>query len=111
MFIGTASGGAMPTFEWNLVMCFLMGASAGGMLPIPCTLMAETVPAAHRARLLVALSGAATSDGSLLAAGHPATLEPPLSSLSLWPLNLPHGLVILSFNCSTPAAPRFLLYH
>ena len=45
MFIGTAICGAMPTFEWNLAMCFLMGASAGGLLPIVFTLMAETVPA------------------------------------------------------------------
>src|SRR3569623_159433 len=30
MFIGTAICGAMPAFEWNLVMCFLLGASAGG---------------------------------------------------------------------------------
>ena len=30
MFIGTAICGAMPSFEWNLAMCFLMGASAGG---------------------------------------------------------------------------------
>src|SRR5690606_27564138 len=43
MFIGTAICGAMPTFGWNLAMCFLMGASAGGLLPITFTLMAETV--------------------------------------------------------------------
>jgi hypothetical protein len=35
MFMGTAICGAMPSFGWNLVMCFLMGASAGGLLPIP----------------------------------------------------------------------------
>ena len=57
MFIGTAICGAMPLFSWNLVMCFLMGASAGGLLPIAFTLMAETVPAAHRGWLLVALGG------------------------------------------------------
>ncbi|HEX5739856.1 MAG TPA: MFS transporter, partial [Hydrogenophaga sp.] len=45
MFIGTAICGAMPSFGWNLAMCFLMGASAGGLLPITFTLMAETVPA------------------------------------------------------------------
>src|SRR3546814_7649490 len=44
MFIGTAICGAMPTFEWNLGMCFLMGASAGGLLPHAFTLMAEAVP-------------------------------------------------------------------
>ncbi len=63
MFIGTAICGAMPSFEWNLVMCFLMGASAGGLLPITFTLMAETVPAAHRGWLLVALGGIGTSAG------------------------------------------------
>jgi putative MFS transporter len=41
MFIGTAICGAMPLFSWNLVMCFLMGASAGGLLPITFTLMAQ----------------------------------------------------------------------
>jgi hypothetical protein len=48
MFIGTAICGVMPSFEWNLVMCFLMGASAGGLLPMTFTLMAEMIPAKHR---------------------------------------------------------------
>src|SRR3546814_5821519 len=95
MFSGTAICGAMPTFEWNLVMCFLMGASAGGMLPIAFTLMAETVPAAHRGWLLVALGGVGTSAGYLLAAGAAATLEPLFSWRVLWLLNMPTGLVIL----------------
>jgi putative MFS transporter len=54
MFIATAICGAMPTFNWNLGMCFLMGAAAGGLLPITFTLMAEMIPAAHRGWLLVA---------------------------------------------------------
>ena len=33
MFVGTAICGSMPSFGWNLFMCFLMGASAGGLLP------------------------------------------------------------------------------
>ena len=57
MFIGTAICGAMPSFNWNLIMCFLMGLSAGGLLPITFTLMAESIPAAHRGWLLVALGG------------------------------------------------------
>src|SRR5690606_10094630 len=84
MFIGTSICGAMPTFEWNLVMCFLMGASAGGMLPIAFTLMAETVPAAHRGWLLVALGGVGTSAGYLLASGFAAILEPLCSWRVLW---------------------------
>jgi putative MFS transporter len=38
----------MHGFQWNLVMCFLMGIGAGGMLPIAFTLIAETIPARHR---------------------------------------------------------------
>src|SRR5699024_11505524 len=45
MFMGTAICGTMPSFAWNLVMCFMMGAAAGGVLQIVFTLMGETVPA------------------------------------------------------------------
>ena len=108
MFIGTAICGAMPVFGWNLVMCFLMGASAGGLLPIAFTLMAETVPAAHRGGLLGALGGGGTSAGYLLASGAAAILEPMFSWRVLWLLNLPTGIVILLLNRWIPESPRFL---
>jgi putative MFS transporter len=108
MFMGTAICGAMPTFEWNLVMCFLMGASAGGLLPIAFTLMAETVPAAHRGWLLVALGGIGTSAGYLLASGAAAILEPMFSWRVLWLLGLPTGAIILVLNRWIPESPRFL---
>ena len=108
MFMGTAICGAMPTFEWNLAMCFLMGASAGGLLPITFTLMAETVPAAHRGWLLVALGGVGTSAGYLLAAGAAAWLEPMFSWRILWLLGLPTGALIVFLNRYIPESPRFL---
>jgi putative MFS transporter len=108
MFIGTAICGAMPDFEWNLVMCFLMGASAGGLLPITFTLMAETIPAAHRGWLLVALGGVGTSAGYLLAAGAAALLEPMFSWRVLWLLGLPTGAAIIVLNRFIPESPRFL---
>jgi len=108
MFIGTAICGAMPTFEWNLAMCFLMGASAGGLLPITFTLMAETVPAAHRGWLLVALGGIGTSAGYLLASGAAAVLEPMFSWRVLWLLGLPTGAIIIFLNRYIPESPRFL---
>jgi putative MFS transporter len=108
MFMGTAICGAMPSFGWNIVMCFLMGASAGGLLPVAFTLMAETVPAAHRGWLLVALGGVGTSAGYLLAAGAAATLEPMFSWRVLWLLNLPTGAIILFLNRYIPESPRFL---
>lgn len=108
MFIGTAICGAMPSFEWNLAMCFLMGASAGGLLPITFTLMAEAVPARHRGWLLVALGGVGTSAGYLLAAGAAAWLEPLFSWRVLWLLGLPTGAIILLLNRFIPESPRFL---
>ena len=108
MFMATSICGAMPSFSWNLVMCFLMGASAGGLLPITFTLMAETIPAAHRGWLLVALGGIGTSAGYLLAAGAAALLEPLFSWRVLWLLGLPTGGLILVLNRWIPESPRFL---
>ena len=109
MFMGTAICGAMPSFGWNLVMCFLMGASAGGLLPIAFTLMAETIPARHRGWLLVALGGIGTSAGYLLASGAAALLEPLFSWRVLWLLGLPTGAAIIVLNRWIPESPRFLM--
>lgn len=108
MFIGTAICGAMPSFNWNLIMCFLMGLSAGGLLPITFTLMAELVPAAHRGWLLVALGGVGTSAGYLLASGSAAILEPLFSWRILWLLGLPTGLLVIFLNRYIPESPRYL---
>jgi putative MFS transporter len=108
LFMGTAICGTMPSFNWNLVMCFMMGAAAGGMLPIAFTLMAETVPARHRGWLLVALGGVGTSAGYLAASGAAALLEPDFSWRVLWLLNLPTGALIVLLNRFIPESPRFL---
>jgi putative MFS transporter len=108
MFMGTSICGAMPAFGWNLVMCFMMGAAAGGMLPITFTLMAETIPTAHRGWLLVALGGVGTSAGYLLASGAATLFEPAYSWRALWLLNLPTGALIVLLNRYIPESPRFL---
>src|SRR5438552_18283289 len=108
MFIGTAICGAMPAFGWNLVMCFLMGASAGGLLPIAFTLMAEMIPTKHRGWLLVALGGIGTSAGYLVAALAAASLEPMFSWRALWLLGLPTGALIIFLDRFIPESPRFL---
>ncbi|WP_438862534.1 MFS transporter [Neptunicella sp.] len=108
MFIGTSICGAMPSFEWNLVMCFLMGLSAGGLLPITFTLMAEMIPARHRGWLLVALGGVGTAAGYLLASGAAAILEPLFSWRILWMLGLPTGIAVIVLNRYIPESPRFL---
>lgn len=108
MFMGTAICGAMPAFGWNLAMCFLMGASAGGLLPITFTLMAEIIPTAHRGWLLVALGGIGTSAGYLAAAAAATWLEPLFSWRALWLLGLPTGALIIFLNRFIPESPRFL---
>jgi putative MFS transporter len=89
-------------------MCFLMGASAGGLLPITFTLMAEMIPAAHRGWLLVALGGIGNSAGYLVAAGAASLLEPSFSWRVLWLLGLPTGAVIILLSRLLPESPRFL---
>jgi putative MFS transporter len=108
MFIGTAICGAMPSFGWNLAMCFLMGASAGGLLPITFTMMAEMIPAAHRGWLLVALGGIGNSAGYLVAAGAASLIEPLFGWRVLWLLGLPTGTIIILLSRLLPESPRFL---
>ena len=109
MFIGTAICGAMPSFTWNLVMCFLMGISAGGMLPIAYTLLAELVPARHRGWFLVLLGGLGLSAGYLAAAGSAALLEPIFGWRIMWFLGLPTGVILIALNRFIPESPKFLL--
>ena len=109
MFIGTAICGAMPSFAVNLLMCFLMGLAAGGMLPIVYALMAESVPAKSRGFLVVLHGGMGTVGGTLAAAGCAALLEPAYSWRSLWLMNLPTGIFMLILNRWIPESPRFLL--
>jgi len=109
MFIGTAICGAMPSFTWNLIMCFLMGASAGGMLPITYTLLAELVPSHHRGWFLVLLGGVALTAGYLAAAGSAALLEPHFGWRIMWFLGLPTGVILILLNAYIPESPKFLL--
>src|SRR5437763_754894 len=48
IFIGTSICGSMPSYQWNVFMCFLMGIGAGGMLPVAYALLAENMPTKHR---------------------------------------------------------------
>ena len=109
MFIGTAICGTMPAFWANLLMCFLMGAAAGGMLPIVYALMAESIPAGPRGWLVVLHGGMGAVGGTLAAAACALLLEPTYSWRALWLMNLPTGAVMLILNRWIPESPRFLL--
>ncbi|HUP20023.1 MAG TPA: MFS transporter, partial [Gemmatimonadota bacterium] len=111
MFIGTAICGFMPSFGWNLFMCFVMGTSAGGMLPIVYALMAESIPAKKRGWLVVLHGGMGTVGGYLVASGLAALLEPHFAWRILWLAGLPTGLLLIVLNRWIPESPRFLLEH
>ena len=111
MFIGTAICGAMPTFAWNVTMCFLMGLSAGGLLPITFTLIAEIIPARQRGWVMVLVAGVGTAGGYLASSASAAMLEPLFSWRVLWLMGLPTGLILILLNRSIPESPRYLALH
>ena len=109
MFVGTSICGAMPSFWWNVGMCFLMGAAAGGMLPVTYALLAETMPSKQRGWALVLVGGLGAAGGYLAASALSAWLVPVFSWRILWFLNLPTGLALIFLNAFIPESPKFLL--
>ena len=107
-FIGTSICGAMPSFEWNLLMCFLMGIAVGGMLPICYALLAETIPARHRGWLMI-LIGADIAGAYIVTSWLATSLVPTYSWRILWLIGLPTGVVFVLLNRWIPESPRFLL--
>ncbi|MEP6508740.1 MAG: MFS transporter, partial [Gemmatimonadales bacterium] len=111
LFMATSICGFMPSYRWNLIMCFIMGISAGGMLPIVYALMTESMPAKRRGWLVVLHGGMGTVGGYLIASGLAALLEPRYTWRILWFAGLPTGLLMLLLNRWIPESPRFLLEH
>jgi len=110
IFISTGICGTMPAFKWNLCMCFIMGLSAGGMLPIVFALLAEMIPSRHRGWISVLIGGLGSVGGYLAASGAAAELEPIFSWRILWLLNVPTGLLVILLRRFIPESPRFLLH-
>nr|WP_314446229.1 MFS transporter [uncultured Sphingomonas sp.] len=109
LFASTAICGAMPSFEWNLLMCFLMGCSAGGMLPVVYTLLTEIMPPRHRSWVLVLVGGTGLVGGYLAASGAAHALEPAFGWRSLWLQGFPTGLLLLALARFIPESPGFLV--
>jgi putative MFS transporter len=109
MFVGTSICGSMPSLWWNVGMCFLMGAAAGGMLPVTYALLAETMPSKQRGWALVLVGGLGAAGGYLAASALSAWLVPLFSWRVLWFLNLPTGLALIFLNVFIPESPKFLL--
>ncbi len=109
VFVGTSICGAMPSLQWNIAMCFLMGAGAGGMLPVTYALLAETMPSKHRGWALVLVGGLGAVGGYFAASGFSALLVPTYSWRILWLLNLPTGLLLILMGGLIPESAKFLL--
>ena len=109
MFVGTSICGAMPSLYWNVGMCFMMGAAAGGMLPVTYALLAEMMPSKHRGWSLVLVGGLGSVGGYFAASGLSALLQPEFGWRILWLLNLPTGLSLVLLGALIPESAKFLL--
>jgi MFS transporter, putative metabolite:H+ symporter len=109
MFVGTSICGAMPSLAWNIAMCFLMGAAAGGMLPVTYALLAEMMPSRHRGWALVLVGGLGAVGGYFAASGLSALLQPIFGWRILWLANLPTGLTLILLGALIPESAKFLL--
>jgi len=108
MYVGTSICGAMPSLAWNVGMCFMMGAAAGGMLPVTFALLAETMPSRHRGWVLVLIGGLGAVGGYVAASGASALLQPIFGWRILWLLNLPTGLLLVLLGRFIPESASFL---
>ena len=109
MFVGTSICGAMPSLPWNIGMCFMMGAAAGGMLPVTYALLAEMMPNRHRGWSLVLVGGLGAVGGYFAASGISAELQPIFGWRILWLVNLPTGLLLVLLGGLIPESAKFLL--
>ncbi len=109
MFVGTSICGAMPSLYWNVGMCFMMGAAAGGMLPVTYALLAEMMPSRHRGWSLVLVGGLGAVGGYFAASGASALLQPQFGWRILWLLNLPTGLTLVLLGGFIPESAKFLI--
>jgi MFS transporter, putative metabolite:H+ symporter len=109
MFVGTSICGAMPSLAWNIGMCFMMGAAAGGMLPVTYALLAEMMPSRHRGWSLVLVGGLGAVGGYAAASLIAAWLVPVFSWRILWLANLPSGLLLVLLGTFIPESAKFLM--
>jgi MFS transporter, putative metabolite:H+ symporter len=109
LFVGTSICGAMPSFFWNIVMCFLMGLAAGGMLPVANALLAEILPTKHRGWCLVLLGGIGTLGGYYATSESSALLQPFFGWRIMWLLGFPTGIILVALSPLLPESARFLL--
>lgn len=108
IFMGTSICGAMPSFRWNIFMCFLMGIGAGGMLPVAYALLAEIMPTRHRGWCLVLVGGIGSIGGYFATSSLSALLQPHFGWRIMWLINLPIALILVAVSPMLQESARFL---
>ncbi len=108
IFMGTSICGAMPSFAWNVFMCFMMGLGAGGMLPVAYALLAEIMPTRHRGWCLVLVGGIGTIGGYFVTSSLSALLQPYFGWRIMWLLGLPISAILVVVSPLLPESARFL---
>jgi putative MFS transporter len=108
IFMGTAICGAMPSFSWNIFMCFLMGLGAGGMLPVAYALLAEIMPTRHRGWCLVLVGGIGSIGGYFATSMLSALLQPYFGWRIMWLINMPIALILIFVSPVLQESARFL---
>jgi putative MFS transporter len=108
IFMGTAICGAMPSFAWNIFMCFLMGFGAGGMLPVAYALLAEIMPTRHRGWCLVLVGGIGSIGGYFATSALSAALQPYFGWRIMWLINMPIALILIFVSPVLQESARFL---
>lgn len=108
VFMGTSICGAMPSFHWNIVMCFMMGLGAGGMLPVTYALLAEIMPTKHRGWCLVLVGGIGSIGGYFATSALSAALQPIFGWRIMWLINLPIALILVAVSPLLQESARFL---
>jgi putative MFS transporter len=110
MFIATSTCGAMPAYEINLVMCFIMGLGVVGMLPIIFSLVSQPIPARHPCWIVV-LIGGDVAGAYIIMSWLAGTIGAPDSYgwRSLWLIGIPISVLLVLLNRFIPESPRFLL--
>jgi putative MFS transporter len=108
IFMGTSICGAMPSFSWNIFMCFMMGVGAGGMLPVAYALLAEIMPTRHRGWCLVLVGGIGSIGGYFATSVLSALLQPYFGWRIMWLINLPIALILIVVSPMLQESARFL---
>jgi MFS transporter, putative metabolite:H+ symporter len=108
IFMGTSICGSMPSFAWNIFMCFLMGVGAGGLLPVAYALLAEIMPTRHRGWCLVLVGGIGSVGGYFATSALSALLQPYFGWRIMWLINLPLALILIAVSPLLQESARFL---